>query len=302
MNQSELVQNLDSFFNSAAFNEESHWRPRLSDRDFHILERFALPEFRNGAWNGLLLDNTERIDRVYTIVFPAQDVIDTIIAREVARGAPGALIFAHHLLTLDQERRRFLLISEDQLEELKEHHISFYLCHAPLDHHPEISTASALANTLGLREQARFAQREGGPFAIHGVVGKPISFQAFAQRLAKLTDVDRLRYDQIRHNGLPVQHVAAVPGNGADPELLEQAIALGCDTYVTGQWWFYGETDYAETQRTRMREMLLGGLRLNLLGVSRYATEMVVMREQMLGWFRAQGVDAEFIPQGDPWA
>ncbi len=301
MKQIELVQSLDTFFNSAAFDEEAHWRSRFSDRDFHTFERFALPDFRAGSWNGLMLDNTDRIDRVYTIVFPTQDVIDTIIAREVVRGAPGALIFAHHLLTLDQDRRRFLLISEDQLEELKEHHISFYLCHAPLDHHPEISTVTALANTLGLREQVRFAQGESGPLAIHGTVGKPTSFQAFAQRLAKLTDVDRLRYDQIRHNGLPVQHVAAVPGNGADPALLEQAVALGCDTYVTGQWWFYGESEYAEAQRARMRD-LLSGLKLNLLGVSRYATEMVVMREQMPGWFRAQGVDAEFIPQGDPWA
>ncbi len=300
MNQSELVQNLDSFFNSAAFGEETHWRPRFSDRDFHVFERFALPDFRNGSWNGLMLDNTARVERVYTIVFPTEDVLDTIIAREVARGAPGALIFAHHLLTVDQEQRRYLLISEDQLEELKEHRISFYLCHAPLDHHPEISTASALANTLGLREQARFAQSEGGPVAVHGVVGKPTTFQAFAQRLAKLTDVDRLRYDQVRHDGLPVLHVAVVPGNGADPALLEQAVALGCDTYVTGQWWFYGETDDAEAQRARMRD-LLSALKLNLLGVSRYATEMVVMREQMPGWFRAQGVDAEFISQSDPW-
>jgi len=104
----------------------------------------------------------------------------------------------------------------------------------------------------------------------------------------------------VRHDGLPVLHVAVVPGNGADPALLEQAVALGCDTYVTGQWWFYGETDDAEAQRARMRD-LLSTLKLNLLGVSRYATEMVVMREQMPGWFRAQGVDAEFISQSDPW-
>jgi hypothetical protein len=29
---------------------------------------------------------------------------------------------------------------------------------------------------------------------------------------------------------------------------------------------------------------------------------MVVMRDQVPGLFRAQGVDSEFVPQDDPWA
>ena len=41
---------------------------------------------------------------------------------------------------------------------------------------------------------------------------------------------------------------------------------------------------------------------MNLLGVSRYATEMVVMRDQMPGWFRGLGLETEFVPQDDPWA
>lgn len=301
MRQADLVQQLDSMFAIEAFDESVHWKPLLSDRDTQVLERFAAPGFRSGTWNGLLLDNAKQIDRVYTVVFPTQDVIDTIIAREVARGAPGALIFAHHLLNFNQEKRRYALIAEEQLEELAEHQIGYYLCHAPLDCHAEISTAGALANMLGLREQARFAPYYGGLAGVHGTLGKPLSFQAFARRLAKVTDVDHLRYDQVRHNGQPVGRVAVVSGNGAALTLLEQAAELGCDTYVTGQWWLYADHPDAEAQRDEMRAFIQQ-FPMNLLGVSRYATEMVAMRDQMPGWFRGLGIETEFIPQDDPWA
>lgn len=301
MKQADLVQQLDSFFSIEAFDESVHWKPLLGDRDRQLLDRFVPSAFRAGTWNGLMLDNTQQFDRVYTVVFPTEDVIDTVIAKEVSRGAPGAVIFAHHLLNFNQEKRRYTLISEEQLEEMAEHRISFYLCHAPLDCHAEISTAVALANMLGLREQERFAPYYGGLAGVQGVVGKPMSFQSFAGRLAKVTDVDHLRYDQVRHNGQPVKRVAVVSGNGSALELLEQAAALDCDTYVTGQWWLYGEHPEAEIQREAMREFVKDQS-LNLLGVSRYATEMVVMRDQMPGWFRSLGIETEFVPQDDPWA
>ncbi|MFC1959873.1 Nif3-like dinuclear metal center hexameric protein [Chloroflexota bacterium] len=300
MKQTDLVQQLDSFFSIEAFDETYHWKPKFAERDLSVFQEYAATSFLEGPWNGLMLNHAESLDRVYLIVFPTQDVIDTIIAKEVARGAPGALIFAHHLLNFVPVKRGFDAISTDQLAELREHQISYYVCHAPLDCHPETSTATALANVLGLREQGRFLPLYGGHKAVTGKVGKPVDFQKFATRLAKVTDVEHLRYDQVLHNGRSVSQVAVVSGNGADPALLHEAANLGCDTYVTGQWWFYGESEYAEQSRAAMREAVLE-TQMNLLGVSRYATEMVVMRDQMPGWFLAQGVDADFIMPDDPW-
>lgn len=300
MKQADLVQQLDAFFSVEAFDETFHWKPKFADRDLAVFQQYAAPSFLEGPWNGLMLDHTAVLDRVYLVVFPTQDVIDTIIAKEVARGAPGALIFAHHLLNFVPAKKGFDAIPADQLAELHEHAISYYVCHAPLDCHPEISTATALANMLGLREQGRFLPFYGGHKAVYGKVGKPVDFQKFAARLAKVTDMPFLRYDQVLHQGREVQQVAVVSGNGADPELLREAANLGCDTYVTGQWWFYGESEYAEQSRTVMREAV-AETQMNLLGVSRYGTEMVVMRDQMPGWFLAQGVDADFIMPDDPW-
>lgn len=302
MQQADLVKQLDAFFAVLSFDETDRWRPLFSDAAFRVFEHYAAPSFINGPWNGLMLDNTDTVETVYLIVFPAQEVLDTIIAREVAGGAPGAMIFAHHPTDFEESGRGYVPIPEEQLEELKNHGISYYCCHAPLDCHPEVSTATALANVLGLREQQRFAPYYGGLSAVHGLVGKesPVSFQAFAARLAKVTDVGHLRYDQVRHNGQPVSRVAVVPGNGGRADLIREAAALGCDTYVTGHWWFFSEHEQAGQARAEMRD-LLPEVRMNLLAASHYATEMVVMRDQMPGWFEDLGLEAVPIPQSNPW-
>jgi putative NIF3 family GTP cyclohydrolase 1 type 2 len=300
INQGELVTKLDSYFNVTAFDESS-------DRQFFppgyesIFERFARSGYLSGTWNGLALDNTPALDRVYTIVFPSQSVIDKIIAREVERGAEGAMIFSHHLVDYSESGAGFSYITEAQLDELREHKISLYVCHSPLDCHAETSTTTALAKVLKVRDQERFAPYNGGLVGIHGKVG-PINFNEFAKKCADATGLSALRYDTIRHNGRPVQHVAIVPGAGGDPKFLREAISLGCDTFVTGEWWLFGSGEWRVPYREAMRTFLID-TSLNLIGTSHYASEAVVMRDQMPEWFNEYfpGVEPVFIPQDDPW-
>jgi putative NIF3 family GTP cyclohydrolase 1 type 2 len=299
MNQAELLQKLDAFFDIQAFDESAFWEQIIPPEDMSVYHRFAEADFVEGSWNGLMLDSAPEIDRVYLIVFPDQAVLDTVLALELERGAPGALIFAHHPADFEEAGRGFMGISEAQVEELREHHISYYACHAPLDCHPEISTVIALAKALKLRDWELFAPHHAGMEGVHGRVHDK-EFGRFAEQLAEVVDLPFIRYNQIRFNGQPVEHVAIIPGGGNDPAHLEAARDLSCDTYVTGHWWLVGEYDYAVQQRARMRE-LVPTLPMNLLGTSHYASEAVVMRDQMPGWFRSAGIEARFIKQPDPW-
>ncbi len=91
-----------------------------------------------------------------------------------------------------------------------------------------------------------------------------------------------------------------LPGGGDSPDQLAQVRDLGCDTYVTGQWWLVGDYEYAANQRQTMKD-IVPQMPMNMLGTSHYASEMVVMRDQMPAWFRNAGVEAKFIRQPDPW-
>lgn len=299
MIQTELVQKLNTFFDIQGFDERDLWANIIPAEDLAVYQRYGEAEFVQGTWNGLMLNSTAEIDRVYLIVFPDQPVLDTILATELEREAPGAMIFAHHPADFEESGRGFMGISEAQLDELREHRISYYCCHAPLDCHPEISTVIALAKALKLHDWEQFSPHHRGMEGVHGRI-KGMSFGGFANHLAEVTDLPFIQYNQVRHNGQPVEHVAVIPGGGDDPKHIEEALELGCDTYVTGHWWLIGSYDYAAQQREFMRE-LVPQIPMNMIGTSHYASEMIVMRDQMPGWFRNAGIEVKFIRQPDPW-
>lgn len=302
MNLDELCSTLDLFFNVHAFDESQDWERFWDDPYRETFRHFARPTFLEGSWNGLMLDNRSEaaiVERVYLVVFPTQDIIDTIIAQEVERNAPGSLIFAHHLSGFTEKGAAFEPIAAEQLEELREHHISYYNCHAPLDCHDEISTGNALANALQLDVEGRFARYYAGLAGVHGTI-PPTPFQKFAERLQGVCELPHLRYDQVRHNGQMVEHVAILPGGGDDPDLIQEAASLGADTYITGHWWLFGKSEFAAQRREAARSVI-GQANMNLLSASHYSSEMVVMRDQMEEWFADHGVDTVLIRQQDPW-
>jgi putative NIF3 family GTP cyclohydrolase 1 type 2 len=302
INQADLTAKLDAFFDVRAYDERV-WRESFPAGYESVFQRYAAPGFWDGSWNGLMLSNAGSIARFYPIVFPTQNVLDTIIAREVERGAPGAIIFCHHMADYHENGGAFVPITEAQLEELKEHHISYYVCHAPLDCHPQISTSTALANALKLKDQARFGAYRGGQSGVYGKVGgNTPGFHDFGKRVAEACGLPGLRYYAVRHNGRPVLQVGIVTGLGGRPEHIREALDLGCDTFVTGEWWLYGPGEWRARSREKMHEFLQNA-DVNLIGTSHYASEAVVMREQMPAWVRenAPSVEPMFIAQDDPW-
>jgi putative NIF3 family GTP cyclohydrolase 1 type 2 len=298
--QTELVARLDAYFDVAAFDERS-LSERLPPDYVPILTRYAASGFVQGGWNGLWLSNAETIERAYLIVYPTQAALDTVIAREVQRGPTGALILAHYLAEPIDEPTGLRPIPEAQLAELREHHISYYVCHAPLDAHKEIGTSSALARALKVRESDTFTIRDRR-IGIQGLLG-PIGFHELAKRAADATGLPSLRYSGVRHNGRAVQRVAAIAGL-CSPEDLSAAQASGVDTVITGEWWPISSSGNG-TQAPRRSALhdYLQTADLNLIGTSRYASESLVMRDLMPEWFRtwAAGVEPQFVPQEYPW-
>jgi putative NIF3 family GTP cyclohydrolase 1 type 2 len=301
MNKIDLIRALNDFFDTANFDEGEFWQSLMSAEHLEGLQPYLAAGFAEGSWNGLMLDNVEEIERVYLAVFPTADVLDQILAREVERDGSGAMIFTHHMAAFEEGGSGFVQIPLEQLDQLAEHQISLYVCHAPLDCHEEISTCGALANALGLHDTQRFGQYVNGLAGIYGTV--PVtSFQTFAERYMDACDFSSLRYDQILHNAQPVQHVAIVAGGGGTRDFLEEAKALGADTFVTGHWHLYAENDFAKKRRADFQKYI-PRLKMNLLGSSHYGSEMVVMRDPLKTWFSEQfdDLDVLFIPQEDAW-
>ena len=293
MRAADLVSRLDSFFRLDAYPPEDFAEiVSLSEEAGVPLEDYATLEFMR-RHNGLMLDNCDIIEAVYTLVFPSEEVL-----RDAERRAAGrpALIFTHHPMDFETSGRGLIPVAEQCLENLREARISLYSAHAPLDCHESISTSRALARACGVPAETPFAGYMGGQAGVIGQI-EATDFDRFLGQVRAGCEVERL--DTKRHSDA-AQRVAVVAGGAAFPPLMQEALDAGCDTYLTGDYRVRHGGPWAEEHRPQF-DAFLAQVPLNLIGGSHFATEALVLKHDMLDFFADLGLSAEFVPQLDPW-
>ena len=293
MKTSDLSARLDALFRVEDYPPDDFAEIEEFCREAGIpLERYATAEFMR-RHNGLMLDNGEDVERVYTLVFPSDEVLE-----EVARRAEGhpAFVFTHHPMDFETSGRGLIPMGEALLQRLKEAGISFYSAHAPLDCHDTISTSRSLARAAGVRADGVCAGYYGGHAGLIGVIDET-PLDVFVDRLQNALEVQRI---DTHAPGDRVARVAVVAGGAAFPPMMQEAIDRGCDTYLTGDFRVRHGGPWAEEHRPQF-DAFIEKAPINLIGASHYATEALVLRHEMLGWFNSLGLPAEFVPQEDAW-
>jgi putative NIF3 family GTP cyclohydrolase 1 type 2 len=293
MKTAELAERLDEFFRVGDYPPDDFAEIEEFCREAGIpLEEYATSGFMQ--WhNGLMLHNGDEVERVYTVVFPSDEVLAEVARRAESR---PALVFTHHPMDFETSGRGLMPMGEAALRRLKEAGISFYSAHAPLDCHDTISTSRSLARAAGVRVDGVCAGYYGGHAGVIGSVDET-PFDAFVGRLRGALEVERIDTHAPSDS---VARVAVVAGGAAFPPMMQEAIDLGCDTYLTGDFRVRHGGPWAEEHRPQF-DAFLEKAPINLIGGSHYGTEALVLRHEMLGWFNGLGLAAEFVPQGDPW-
>jgi putative NIF3 family GTP cyclohydrolase 1 type 2 len=282
----ELVADLDAYFRVAD----------VQDDDWSTLFAHAYPEpyWREyvvpgweGRWNGLSIRGAAKVERVATCVFPSDRIVGSL--------EPGTLLFSEHSLDFADEPG-FLPLSRDTFEAMREHGISFYNAHAPLDMHPEVSPSRLCAEGVGLEgldEYFPICEGIPGGAAIIGqsrlsVDGLADALRAYLGGEIKVHVLTRPRGDAGR--------VSMVAGGGADLEILEASLERGCQTYVTGNAATNCRLDFVQEQVRAFRERA-DGAAVTLIDAMHYGMEKPPQLA-MVEWFRSRGLEAEFVPDG----
>jgi putative NIF3 family GTP cyclohydrolase 1 type 2 len=293
MKTSDLAARLDALFRLDDYPADDFAEIEEFCREAGIpLERYATAGFMR-RHNGLMLDSGEDVERVYTLVFPSDDVLAEVVRR--AEGRP-AFVFTHHPMDFETSGRGLIPMSEAALQRLRESGISFYSAHAPLDCHDTISTSRSLARTAGVRNDGVCAGYHGGHAGVTGSIDET-PLDTFVDRLRSALEVQRIDTHAPRDS---VSRVAVVAGGAAFPPMMQEAIDRGCDTYLTGDFRVRHGGAWAEEHRPQF-DAFIEKAPINLIGGSHYATEALVLRHEMLGWFNSLGLAAVFVPQEDAW-
>lgn len=176
--------------------------------------------------NGLQVGPEER--EVEHVAFAVDAVRETALA---AADAGADLLVTHHGLSWGGIER----VTERQhgrIAPLIENDVALYVSHLPLDGHPELGNAAGIADLLGLDDVEGF-----------GAVGpETVGLRGHADGI-KRVDVQQLLEAELDHGGTGVrcldfgpetiEDVAVLTGAGAD--FLDEAVAAGVDTFVTGE-------------------------------------------------------------------
>lgn len=237
----------------------------------HYLDEYLaireIPDWKH-ALNGLQVDGGRAVRRVAAAVDASEQTVREAIAQECD------LLLVHHGLfwggnrpvTGARYRRLKLLLAAD---------LAVYSAHLPLDVHPEVGNNAVLARRLGLEPDGTFGRFEGRAIGVCGTLEMERS-ELFSRLESTLKGPVRV----IAGGPARVRRIGVITGSGGS--MLEEALAAGLDTLITGEGSHHTYVDAME-----------GGL--NLFYGGHYATETWGVRalaEHLSGRF---GVEWRFI-------
>ncbi len=170
--------------------------------------------------------------------------ITEAVAEEAIRGGYDLIVAHHPLIFSPVKQLTTRTVTGRILMQLVRHGISAICCHTNLDM-ANGGVNDCLAEALELTEVCLLAQEgtysDGSPYGIGrvGMVpGGPCALSEFLNTVLQKLQPNGLRYADA---GRPVHRVAV--GGGACGEYMQQALALGCDTFLTSDLKYHGFWD-----------------------------------------------------------
>ena len=194
--------------------------------DMHIRELIQLLDsildpssYRDYAPNGLQVQGSRDVKRLVTGVTASLDLIEAA----AAQGADAILV--HHGWFWKGEEARITGIRYQRISRLIESGMHLIGYHLPLDDHPEIGNNALLGKALGLSGDMRF-----GDYGWSAPCDCAITVPDLADRLETLLNRKPLvlgpQQGEIRRIGWCT---------GAAQDLIEEAAAIGCDCFISGE-------------------------------------------------------------------
>ena len=180
--------------------------------------------FQDMGPNGLQVPGRDEVSTVVTGVTASRELCERAVA------ADADLVLVHHGLFWDFHPAGLTPVLAERLRPLFKHDIALAGYHLPLDAHPEVGNNAELARRLGLEVEGWWADYHGTKLGVVGRAEHHVKFDYLVARYEQ--NVGPIRLAQ-PHGPRVVHKVAILSGFGIDQ--IDEAIALGCDTLITGE-------------------------------------------------------------------
>ena len=192
--------------------------------------------------------------------------VDASVRAVRAAAAAGAeLLVVHHGISWGGGIRRLAGGVRAVVKAALDANLAIYACHLPLDAHPVLGNNAQLAKLMGLRRVKPAFSYHGN---VIGLIGEGLRSRVI-ECLSLLGCSDRLKAAQLKSSNAMTVGICS----GGAGEFAEEAKALGCDLYVTGEA-SWGDAIAAEN--CGMRMVCCGHYATEVFGVRAVAKAMKV--------------------------
>ena len=193
--------------------------------------------FKDYAPNGLQVDGGRPIRRIVTGVTACEALIDAAIAED------ADAIMVHHGYFWKGEPMTITGMKGQRIRKLMQHGISLIGYHLPLDAHPKIGNNAKLAEMLGLTITEALYPHESHPVG-NIATCLPQSAESLTQTITQALGRIPLHISgHYQYLADEAAGTAAAPKllkrigicTGGAQDMIEQAAAMGCDAYISGE-------------------------------------------------------------------
>ena len=188
----------------------------------YLNQLLEISRFEDYCPNGLQVEGRAAVGRIVCGVTASQALLDAAVAREA-----DALI-VHHGYFWRGEDPRVVGIRRRRLATLLRADISLLAYHLPLDVHPVLGNNAQLARRMAWQAEGRFGEQEVGVIGTVGAHARTASDVA-----AQLGEVLGRTPLLVGDGARAVTRIAWC--TGAAQSLFDDAIAAGCDAFVSGE-------------------------------------------------------------------
>lgn len=277
MKSNELYNHLEIDFISKELSD--NWARFMSE-----VEDYLSLNFKERSM-GLVCDFADEINKVYTAVFPTEEIMQKIIDD----GITDAMLFLHHPSIWDiRSPKPFYQMDKSLLEKFRQNKISIYNLHVPLDNFSEYSTSKTLADVLDIEIEKPFKEYCG---ALSGVIGKTKckDIEELHSKFSNVLGHDTKLY-LYGDKDIKDRKVAIVAGGGNNKDTIYEMIENNINVLITGI--SINNESYSVVHDLEQKNCI------NVLGGTHYSTEKFAC-QKMCTYFENLGLPSSFI-EGEP--
>lgn len=203
----------------------------LSEIARFLDETLAIARFRDVSNNGVQIQNSGRVRK---IAFGVDASLRTF--REAVR-AGADLLVCHHGLSWGDSLKRITGLNYELVSYAIRHDLAVYGVHLPLDAHPVYGNNAQLCKLLEIGDLLPAFDYHGEKIGFVGNLPEAISREAFFDRVRERVTPNIQTLDF----GKPsVRRIGVVSGGAC--EMIDQAVELGADLYLSGEPGLVGYT------------------------------------------------------------